>query len=96
MLDGEGDQPSVLFLSAQNSYLTVGLGTLETKICLILHAAGSANVDRRIVAVKKIGREVVMRFECGTRILRVIHRRDARATSPTASLLGRDGLFAAA
>src|SRR5438093_13565918 len=26
--------------------------------------------------------EVVMQFECGTRILRVIHGRDARATSP--------------
>jgi hypothetical protein len=25
---------------------------------------------------------VVMQFECGTRILRVIHGRDARATSP--------------
>jgi len=25
---------------------------------------------------------VLMQFECGTRILRVIHGRDARATSP--------------
>ena len=29
-----------------------------------------------------MGKRVVTQFECGTRILRVIHGRDARATSP--------------
>jgi hypothetical protein len=33
---------------------------------------------------KLLASQIVMQFECGTRILRVIHGRDARATSPTA------------
>jgi hypothetical protein len=33
-------------------------------------------------------RGVVVQFECGTRILRVIHGRDARATSPNCTTTG--------